>query len=177
MNILIYSPSNLRAADQQAQAELLISLGHKVFLLTWATAGILHKNFEALGAAAHSSYNVKGKSIFFFVKQAIFLSNFCKKYQIDAVFSHLQSNAVVAGLAKYFVKSKFYYMRHNADYFTLNASAKSSFLNKMANLLSPEIIAISNNVKHELLKEGVNERRIHRINLCYNFSHYETERL
>lgn len=177
MNILIYSPGNLRAADQQAQAELLISLGHKVSLLTWAVPGVLHKNFEALGAAAYSSYHVKGRSIIYFAKQAIYLINFCKKNKIDIVFSHLQSNAVVAGMAKYFLKSKFYYVRHNADYFSLRATAKSSFINKMANFLSPEIIAISNNVKQELIKEKVNKERIHRINLCYNFLHYETERL
>lgn len=177
MNILIYSPSNLRAADQQAQAELLISMGHKVFLLTWLPEGILHRNFAALGATVASSASAKGRSIFFFINQAAYLARFCKKNKIDIVISHLQSNAVVAGMAKYFVKTRFFYMRHNSDYFTLNSSAKSGFLNKMANLLSPEIIAISNNVKEELLKEGVADKKIHRINLCYNFEHYETERL
>lgn len=177
MNILIYSPNNLRAADQQAQAELLISLGHKVFLLTWLPAGILHQKFEDLGAATASSWHVKGRSIFFFMKQAKYLARFCKKNRINVVFSHLQSNAVVAGMSKFLVKARFFYVRHNSDYFTLNNSAKSSFLNKMANLLSPEIIAISNNVKEELIKEGVTEKKIHRVNLCYNFNHYETERL
>lgn len=177
MNILIYSPSNLRAADQQAQAELLISLGHKVFLLTWLPPGVLHQNFTALGAIACSSAHVKGRSIFFFIRQAAYLAGFCKKNKIDIVFSHLQSNAVVAGMANVFVNARFFYMRHNSDYFSLNKSFKSTFLNKAANLLSPQIIAISNNVKQELVKEGVNEKKIHRINLCYNFKHYQTERL
>lgn len=176
MNILIYSPNNLRAADQQAQAELLISLGHKVFLLTWLPEGVLHKNFKALGASVSSSSSARGRSIFYFINQAGYLARFCKRNKIDIVFSHLQSNAVVAGMAKYFIKSRIIYMRHNSDYFTLNSSVKSSILNKLANLLSPEIIAISNNVKEELIKEGVAEKKIHRINLCYNFAHYETER-
>ena len=177
MNILIYSPNNLRAADQQAQAELLISLGHKVFLLTWLLEGSLHQSFEALGAIPSSSASAKGRSIFFFINQARYLVSFCKKNKIDIIFSHLQSNAVVAGLAKYFIKARFFYMRHNSDYFTLNSSVKSTILNKLANILSPEIIAISDNVKEELIKEGVASTKIHRINLCYNFAHYETERL
>ncbi len=176
MNILIYSPGNLRAADQQAQAELLISLGHKVFLLTWLPEGILHQSFTALGATVASSSHVKGRSVFFFIGQTRYLISFCKKNKIDFIFSHLQSNAVVAGMAKYFVKASCFYVRHNSDYFTLNSSLKSTFINKLANLLSPHIIAISNNVKQELIKEGVAEKKILRINLCYNFAHYEAEK-
>ena len=176
MNILIYSPGNARAADQQAQAELLLSLGYKVFLLTWAPEGILHQNFIKLGAEAYSSASAKGRSIFFFIKQSKFLVNFCKQHQIEVVISNLQSNAVAAGMAKYLCKARFLYMRHNADYFTLKASKKDKLINFLANKLSPEIIAISNNVKAELLREGVDENKIIRINLCYNFAHYETER-
>lgn len=176
MNILIYSPGNARAADQQAQAELLLSLGHKVFLLTWAPEGILHQNFIKLGAEAYSSASAKGRSIFFFIKQSKFLVNFCKQHHIDVIISILQSNAVAAGMAKYLCKARFIYMRHNADYVSLRSSKKDKFINWLANTLSPGIIAISNNVKAELLKEGVNEKKIIRINLCYNFDHYEAER-
>jgi len=177
MKILIYSPSNLRASDQQAQAELLISQGHQVFLLTWLPIGILHEKFLSLGARATSSSHVKGRSLFFFLNQARYLVKYCKTNKIDIVFSHLQSNAVVAGIAKPFVKARFFYFRHNADYFSLVKSKKSRVLNKLANLLSPVIIAISDNVKSELIREGVPEKRIKRINLCYNFSDYGAERM
>jgi glycosyltransferase involved in cell wall biosynthesis len=176
MNILIYSPDNARAADQQAQAELLLSLGHKVFLLTWAPEGILHQHFLKLGAKVYSSVYAKGRSIFFFIRQSKYLSEFCKQHQIDVVISILQSNAVVAGMAKHLCKARFIYMRHNAEYIALRGSKKEKIINWLANKLSPEIIAISNNVKTELLKEGVNEKKITRINLCYNFAHYEAER-
>jgi glycosyltransferase involved in cell wall biosynthesis len=176
MNILIYSPSNLRAADQQAQAELFISLGHKVYLLTWANEGVLHQNFSKLGASVYSSASVKGRSVFFFIKQALFLIRFCKQHQINIVISILQSNAVVAGIAKYWSNARFIYMRHNADYIALRSSKKDKFINYLANKLSPEIIAISNNVQVQLIKEGVNKSKITRINLCYNFAQYEAER-
>lgn len=171
MNVLIYSPFNLRSPDQQAQAELLLSLGHKVILLTIAPEGALHKNFEALGATAYSSAHVKGRSIFFFCKQAYYLIYFCRKHKIDAVFSNLQSNALIAGLAKPFIKARTFYFRHNADYYTLRKSSKYNFINRWANKLSPAIIAISDNVKTELLKEGVSANKIYRVNLCYNFNY------
>lgn len=175
--VLIYSPSNLRAVDQQSQAELLIRNGYEVYLLTWAAPGPLHENFQQLGAKAFSADKVKGRSLFFFINQARFLKRFCKENKIDYVFSHLQSNAVVSGLAHYFIKSKVYYFRHNSDYVELMPSRKNKLLNKLANRLSPEIIAISGKVKEQLLKEGVAARKIHRINYCYNFSQYRKNTL
>ena len=77
MNILIYTPvGSNRSPDQQAQAELLITMGHNVTLLTLGPDSVLHKNFRALGASAYSSAHKKGRSIFFFIRQAIFLIRF-----------------------------------------------------------------------------------------------------
>ncbi len=175
--ILIYSPTNLRAVDQQSQAELLVRNGHEVFLLTWATRGPLHENFEQAGAKSFSAETVKGRSLFFFINQCRFLVKFCKTHKIDVIFSHLQSNAVVSGMAKYFIKADVYYFRHNSDYVELMPSRKNKWLNKLANRLSPYIVAISGKVKDQLIKEGVAERKILRINYCYNFSQYRKNSL
>ncbi len=175
--ILIYSPSNFRAVDQQSQAELLIRNGHELYILTWAPPGPLHENFMQLGAKTFSSEKVKGHGFFFFVNQARFLKKFCKDNKIDIVFSHLQSNAVVSGLAHYFMRSKVYYFRHNSDYTELMPSRKHKLLNKLANRLSPAIVAISGKVKEQLIKEGVPEKKIYRINYCYNFSQYRKNSL
>jgi len=175
--VLIYSPSNLRAVDQQSQAELLINEGHEVYLLTWAARGPLHENFEALGAKVFSADMVKGRSLFFFINQARFLIRFCKKNKIDFIFSHLQSNAVVSGMAHRFLQTKIFYFRHNSDYVELMPSRKNKLLNRLANKWSPNIVAISGKVKEQLLKEGVPERKIYRINYCYNFSQYRKNSL
>ncbi|MCX6319801.1 MAG: glycosyltransferase family 4 protein [Bacteroidetes bacterium] len=175
--ILIYSPSSLRAVDQQSQAELLIRAGHEVYLLTWAPPGPLHENFSQLGAKTFSSHTVKGRSLFFFINQARYLRRFCKEHRIDVVFAHLQSNAVVAGMAKPFMRAKLYYFRHNSDYAELMPSRKNKILNRWANRLSPAIVAISGKVKEQLLKEGVSEKKIFRINYCYNFSQYRKNSL
>jgi L-malate glycosyltransferase len=173
MNVLIYAPvSGNRSPDQQAQAELLISMGHTVTLLTWSAESVLHDNFRKLGASAFSSAHKKGRSVIFFLKQAIYLISFCKKHKIDIIFSHLQGNAFVAGIARPFLKARLFYIRHNADYFALKGSRKDIYINKWANRLSPSIMAISNNVKEELIKEGVKPGKIIRINLCYNFNNY-----
>jgi hypothetical protein len=145
--ILIYSPTNLRAVDQQSQAELLIRNGYEVYLLTWAPPGPLHENFQQLGARIFSADKVKGRHLFFFMNQARFLKKFCKENKIDFIFSHLQSNAVVSGLAHYFMRSKVFYFRHNSDYVTLMPSRKNKLLNRLANRLSPNIVAISGKVK------------------------------
>lgn len=177
MRILIYSPSNLRAVDQQSQAELLIRGGHEVFLLTWAPRGALHENFEEVGAKAFSANRVKGRSVFFFINQTRFLIRFCKENKIDIIFSHLQGNAVVSGLAHFFIRSKVFYFRHNSDYVKLMPSRKNKILNKLANYLSPNIVAISDKVKKQLLFEGVPAKKIGRINYCYNFSQYRKNAL
>jgi glycosyltransferase involved in cell wall biosynthesis len=170
--VLIYSPSSFRAVDQQSQAELLIRAGCEVYLLTWTAPGPLHENFSQLGAKVFSAHMVKGRSLFFFINQARYLRRFCKTHKIDFVFSHLQGNAVVSGLAARFMQAKVFYFRHNSDYAELMPSRKNKLLNRLANRLSPAIVAISGKVKEQLLKEGVKENKIHRINYCYNFSQY-----
>lgn len=170
MNILVYSTSSgTRSPDQQGQAELLQGLNHKIFLLTHGKEDVLHKNFESMGAITFSSAHKKGRSFIFFLRQCNYLIRFCKEYQIDAVFCHGTSNAIIGGMAKTFVKTKFIYVRHHTDEFTVLDDKKNIFLSKIANHLSDSIVAISQKVKSFLLEEGIPPKKIFRINLCYNF--------
>lgn len=173
MNILIYgAASHNRSPDQQGQAELLMSLQHKVTLLTLGADDILHRNFRTLGASAFSSFHIKGKSVFYFIKQAKYFAKFCKEHKIDVAFCNMHGNALIAGLTKYFIKTKIVYVRHHTDEFKVVGSKKDAWINRFANMLSPYIIAISDKVKDELLKDGVNFKKIYRINLCYNFDQW-----
>jgi len=173
MNILIYgAASHNRSPDQQGQAELLISLQHKVSLLTLGADDIVHRNFRALGASAFSSAHIKGKSVFFFLKQAIYFAKFCKEHKIDVAFCHMHGNALIAGMAKYFIRTKIVYVRHHTDEFKIMGSKKDAWINRFANILSARIVAISDKVKDELIKDGVNPKKIYRINLCYNFDQW-----
>lgn len=170
--ILIYAPDNFRNVEQQSQAELLIKLGYELYLLTWLPEGPFHENFRELGGHAFSADKVTGKNIFFLFNQARYLGKFCREHKIDYVIAHSQGNAFVSGMARLFVKSKIYYFRHNSDYYQLAMPLKYRFINASASRFSKYIIAPSRKVKEQLLKEGVRESKIYRINNCYNFSQY-----
>lgn len=175
MKILIYSPSNLRAVDQQSQAVLFKKMGHEPILLTWLPEGDLHRNFQKHGFATYSVEGVKGRRLVFFIRQAIYLARFCKQHNIDIVFSHLQNCAVITGMAKFFMKTKVVYVRHHNKFVGIYNSFKEKLQNKLANMLSPRIIAISKGVQQQLQAEGVPARKIARINLCYDFDEYADE--
>lgn len=175
MKILIYSSSNLRAVDQQSQALLFQKMGYEPILLTCLPEGILHKNFQKHGFKTYSSNITNARGIFYFLKEINFLIKFCNIHKIDVVCCHLQSCAIIAGFAKFFIKARVVYMRHHTDFVGIYNSPKERFQNWIANTLSPKIIAISNTVKKILIKENVPLNKIHRINLCYDFGEYRND--
>lgn len=173
--ILIYYPFNLKSASTRAQARVLLDLGYEVYLLTWAKEGLLHKDFVEIGVKTFSAYSdryVKGP--LFFIHHTLFLRRFLRKHNIDKVISHIQSNGMVAGLALLFHRQRTFYCRHNSDYFELRNSRKELFINSMANKLSHRIIAISDKVRQQLMKEGVAKAKIARVDLCYDFKAFGT---
>jgi glycosyltransferase involved in cell wall biosynthesis len=169
--ILIYYPFNLESVSTESQAQVLLNLGYEVFLLTWAEEGALHINCRVKGVHVFSAYNKKYKAgPLFFLHHISFLRRFCKKNKIDKVISHIQSTGMTAGLALIFQKKMTYYVRHNSDYFQLRNSTKELWINSLANKLSYKILAISDKVREQLLKEGVKENKIARVDLCYDFA-------
>lgn len=176
MKVLLYSPANARAVDQQSQAVLFKQMGHEAILLTWMPWGILHENFVTAGGSAYSS-NVKGRHIFFFIRQIHFLIRFCRQHQINIIISNGQGCAVVTGIAKFFIPTKTIYERHNTGLYgeSIKNSLKDRTLNWLANKLSPHIIAISTMVEAQLIKENVAIKKIHQINLCYDPVQYKND--
>lgn len=174
MKILLYSPANARAVDQQSQAILFKQMGHETILLTWMPVATLHENFIAAGASAYSS-DVKGRHIFFFIRQIRFLARFCRQHDIDIIFSNGQGCAVATGIAKWFIKISTVYVRHNSVIYSDTNTMKDKLMNWLANKLSPHIMAISAMVKEQLLKENVPEKKIDCINLCYDPLQYKND--
>ncbi len=176
MKILVYSAANARAVDQQSQAVLFKQMGHEAILLTWTPWGVLHENFVAAGGSAYSS-NVKGRHIFFFIRHFFFLIRFCRQHQIDIIISNAQGCAVVTGFAKFFMKARPVYERHNTNLYgeSFKNSLKDRCFNWLANNLSSNFIAISGKVKDQLIKENVAEKKIHQINLCYDPVQYKND--
>jgi len=171
--VLIYYPFSTKSIAIESQVEILIRLNFEVLLITWNERGELHERCEQLGAKCFSTAPKKNlRSAFFFFYQGYRLLSFCQKYNVSVIFVHFQSLAMVAGLAAHFRKLWTIYFRHNTDYFELRNSRKELFFNRMANRFSHTIIAISNSVRKQLLKEGVRDGKIKRIDLAYNFSRY-----
>jgi glycosyltransferase involved in cell wall biosynthesis len=99
---------------------------------------------------------------------------YCRKHQIDFVYSHLQMPNFISSVSRFFIKAKVFTVRHNSDVTALSGTKKEQLIEKLINKLSNHIIAISDKVKQELVeKEGVNPAKIHRINNGYNFSAYD----
>ena len=124
MNILIFSPSNLRAVDQQSQAVLFKKMGYEPLLLTCLPEGVLHRNFQEHGFKTYSSNITNSRGVIYFLKEIYFLVKFCKKHKVDAICCHLESCAIISRFAKYFIKAKVVYMRHNSDFVGNNNSQR-----------------------------------------------------
>lgn len=179
MHILIYSPPNYRAVDQQSVIELLVNLGHEVYFLSQMPEGDLHRNAAKLGAKTFSAGMVKNRGILSYIKNTRFLVKFIRENKIEFVFAHLQGAGLIACFANYFTKFKLIYVRHNTDEHKLPVNRNAILINWLVNKMAPRIIAISGIVERYLINvEKINPSRIVRINLGYNFNEYlKTDRI
>ena len=138
-------------------------------MLTTCKAGDLHKSFQSYNLETYN-YSIPKNSLFI-IKQFFFLIRFCRRHNIDYVYSHLQAANFIAVLAQYFISAKLLVCRHHTDYVRLGPSKNARFFDKVIGKLAKNIIAISDRVKREMQEnEGVNPSKIIRINNAYDFS-------
>ena len=143
--------------------------GYKTILLTTCKAGELHKAFQENNIETYN-YSIP-KNTIFLIKQFIFLIRFCRRHNINYIYSHLQVANFIAVLAQYFISAKVLVCRHHSDYVRLGPSKNARFFDKVIGEFAKNIIAISDRVKREMQEnEGVNPEKIIRINNAYDFS-------
>lgn len=143
--------------------------GYNTILLTTCKAGGLHLSFQDHNIETYN-YSVP-KNNFFLIKQFFFLIRFCRRHNIDYIYSHLQVANFIAVLAQYFISAKVFVCRHHSDYVRWGPSKNARFFDKVIGKLAKNIVAISDRVKREMLEhEGVNPNKIIRINNAYDFS-------
>ena len=143
--------------------------GYKTILLTTCESGELHKSFQEYDIENYN-YSIP-KNNFFIIKHFFFLIRFCRRHNIDYVYSHLQAANFIAVLAQYFISAKVLVCRHHSDYVRLGPSKNARFFDKVIGKLAKNIVAISDRVKREMQEhEGVNPNKIIRINNAYDFS-------
>lgn len=173
MKILIYFPSNARAVDQQSVMEMLLSMGHEVFLLTWQEPGELHRYSAALGVKAYAAPFSSTHGTLKYFRHALFLRKFIVKHKIDFVFAHLEAPGVVAAVTRWMTPFKLIYFRHNTNAHLLDGNFNAKIGNLLCNMLAPSIVAVSRRVHEYLVNvEHVSPSKVTRINYAFNFSHY-----
>lgn len=174
MNILFYTPFNLRSRDTESLMEAFIKQGHKVAVLTQANEGVYQENCRKIGANVYTHVLVKKNSFIYFIKHTLYLIKFCKKNKIDVLYAHLETAGLPAVLAQYFIKAKVFACRHVIDEAYLFNSKNFVILTRIVYFFAKNIIVVSNRCKQFMMEvENVNEKKIRVIFLAYNFKLYQ----
>ncbi|MBA3679826.1 MAG: glycosyltransferase [Bacteroidetes bacterium] len=174
MNILFYTPFNLRSRDTESLMEAFIKQGHNVILLTQAEEGVYHENCRKINVNVNTHVIKKKNSIIYFLKHTLYLIKFCKKNKIDVLYAHLETAGLPAVLAQPFVKAKVFACRHVIDEAYLFNSKNFVRLTHLVYFLAKNIIVVSNRCKQFMIEvEGIKEKKIEVIFLAYNFNLYK----
>lgn len=173
MNILFYTPFNLRSRDTESVMEAFVKQGHQVFLLTQVEEGLYHEACKKIGVRTFSHCIKKGNSILYYLKHTRYLIKFCKLHNIEIVYAHLETAALPAVYAQGFIKAKVYACRHIIDEAYLFNNKNFIRLNKIVYKKAKNIIVVSEHCKKFMVeKENINPNKIKVIRLAYNFNLY-----
>lgn len=172
MNILLFYQNSHRTVFLESLVQDFLAKGHTVFFHTTSEKGIIHDKMESLGAICSSKHYSTSKLFYF--QHAAFLIRFCKRNNIDVVYSHLQISNFISLLAQNFIKAKVFPCRHHSDDEQIRGNKNGLRLDAFVNRFSRKLIVVSDAVKtHMLLREKIKPTKIKVIPLGYNFSLYE----
>lgn len=175
MNILFYSPLQSRSKDTESVMEGLVLSGDQVFLLTQYESRVYHEASSKLGVRCFATTAIGTEGIVTKLKQIIFLVRFCRKHEIDVLYSQLEPANLIAVIAQYFVRSKVVLVRHHVDIMETDSTKFAHALSIICYKLARKVIVVSNMAKRYMIeKEGIRSSKIVKINLGYNFSFWES---
>src|SRR5689334_9274354 len=89
--------------------------GHKLVVLTLTERGDIHETLEKIGIDTFTTVVPRKPSWLYFLKQAKVLVAFCKKHNIDVVWSQLQEANLICILARMFMRARVVSFRHHAE--------------------------------------------------------------
>ncbi len=178
MNILFYTPFNLRSRDTESLMQAFVKQQHNVFLLTQKEEGIYHKYCKDIGVNTNTYELEKSNTLIYFIKHTLYLIKFCRKNKIDVLYAHLETAGLPAVLAQYFIKAKVFACRHVIDEAYLFESKRFIYLTRIVYFLAKQIIVVSERCKQFMVEnENVNPNKIQTIFLAYNFNLYQSPNL
>ncbi|MDP2388225.1 MAG: glycosyltransferase family 4 protein [Bacteroidota bacterium] len=181
MKVLFYYPSNKRTIAFNSVMKELKARGYDMYLLTTCEEGVFHEDCRSLGIKVFSNSIKNSSSLFYYLRQILFLIRFCKKNQIEVVLSNLQHTNFIAVFAQYFIKSKVVIYRHHFNYINLltdelshrKKNRNESFFDKVINRRAKKIVVPSLSVKEGMVKyEHANPEKIFIMQYLYDFSMY-----
>lgn len=177
--ILFYYPSNNRTVALETLLIQLRNYGYEIVILTTCTKGDFHYYMESLNFPTHTNH-IETKGIRYYIRQIHFLISFCRKQEINFVFSHLQHVNFIAVLTQYFIKVKVVVFRHHFRFIDttdkeISASKNEVFFDRVINKLAQTIIVPSTGV-YEGIKttEKISINKLQIIPYLYDFSKYQT---
>lgn len=106
------------------------------------------------------------------IRHLLYFVSFCRKHQVDVVFSHLDAPNFIAAMGQYLVRAKVFLCNHHVDEAALYGFDRS-FSYRLTNRLARKLIVVSARaVDHLTAHEGVPAHKVIHINLGYNFNLY-----
>lgn len=181
MKVLFYYPSNKRTIAFNSILRELKGKGYDMYLLTTCEEGVFHEDCRGLGIKVYSNPVKSLFSVFYYLKQILFLIRFCRKNQIQVVLSNLQHVNFISVLAQYFISAKVVIYRHHFNYTNLlnvempgiEKNKNEDFFDRVINRRAKKIIVPSVSVKDGMIKyEGANPKKITIMQYLYDFSMY-----
>jgi len=172
MRILFYIPFSSRSRDTESVMVAFKNQGHHVVSLNQTGNSQIHSYLRSQGIATYE-YPVRAKNyVLFYIKHIWHFISFCRRQKIDIVYAHLEPASFVAVVSQYFIRAKIYVCRHHEDLFGL--TNRDQYLTyKITYWLARKIIVVSGRTKKYMVeKEGIQEEKIIKINLGYDFSLY-----
>lgn len=168
--ILFFYPSNKRTVSLETLFRELSSRGHQVNMLSMCERGDLHDELEKYGIKSYAYRLRKSNSLIFYLKQMLYLIIFCRKNQVDVIFSHLQMANLVAVFANFFISARIVVFRHH----DFSRTRNEAIGDKIINMLAKVIVIPSTGIKNLMLEnEKVRADKLLLIPYIYDFSKYE----
>ena len=177
-HILFYYPSNKRSVPIETLLLELSKKGEKVSLLTTCPKGALHEELEKHSIMSFTNFIFKGNSFVYYLSQILFLIRFCKKNEVDFVYSNLQHVNLISCIAQYLMTARVFIFRHHFKFVSgqssnLSINKNEQFFDKVINKLAKVIIVPSSGVYNGMkLHENVKIENVKIIPYTYDFSKY-----
>jgi glycosyltransferase involved in cell wall biosynthesis len=176
-NILLYMPPNKRTVALETVI-LETAKHHNIRLLTLAERGDLHLFLESKGIVCETMEVNESNPIIRIIKHTAKLVQYCRKNEIDTLWSHLHPCNLYAVLAQFFIPSKTIIFRHHFHAQIKETGMKGLnrnelWMEKIISLLAKKIVVPSSEVYNGMIiYEGIDSRKIDIIPYIYNFDHY-----